>query len=215
MAATTTLSQKGHRVTILEYSPDLNEFEASIGIQANGVCCLRAWGLEDAFNPFVHRDQRWNVWSGPNGEPIGHMAYNEKNYPTIEFGDEDWDLHRKDFQDCLAASATDAGAELIFGAQVGGINVEKCTVLLQNGQSLEADLIIGADGMDSFVRSQISAISHVRLVTMADKQCWRCTVPKGPIRASPNLRWLLNGDHHVWSAPARYVLGWPLIEGRD
>lgn len=216
LGVATALSQKGHHVTVLERHPYLNEFGASIGIQANGVQCIKAWGLERHFEPFISRPMWWEIINGLTGERIGHLPSNKNNYSTVEFGDEAWIINRKDYQDVLAQGATSAGAQIIFGIELVEINVDKCIALSKDGREFRANVIIGADGMASFVRSQIPAVSDIKPVALVEEQCWRCTAPKSLMRQSSRLKHLLEEPHsYAWSVPGRYVLGWPLVENRD
>jgi len=59
-------------------------------------------------------------------------------------------IHRVDYQQILAEQAQKLGADLRFGCGVQSVDcsVERPRVRLDNGDVLEADIIIGADGME-------------------------------------------------------------------
>lgn len=214
LAAATALAQKGHTVTVLEGKPSLNEFGASIGILANGVKPLRAWGLESEFNKVVTKNKFLECRNGLTNDFMGHFPHNESNYGPISYGEEIWNINRKDYQETLAKGAKAAGAKILFNAEVLSVDVEECVVHLKDGRSLKSDVIIGADGMKSAVRHSIPAVADVE-PQAHEEACFRCTVPKEKMRGNPKLEWLLeSGNEMFWSAPGKYVLSWPLPSNR-
>ena len=62
------------------------------------------------------------------------------------------DVHR-----LLHRLATEAGAEIIFGANVASVTPgePKPSITLDSGETYEGDIIIGADGPNSFVREAV------------------------------------------------------------
>ena len=214
LAASTALSQKGHSVTVLESKPALNEFGASIGIYPNGVRLLKAWGLENAFDRVVTRNGLLAIHNGEDNSLLGNLLHNKKNMGEILYGEEIWNIHRKDYQQVLASAAESSGATILFDADVVNVDVEKCIVQLRDGRHLEADVIVGADGMKSAVRRSIPVVAHIEPQALKE-QCFRCTVSKERMRGNPKLEWLLNSGHEMcWTVPGRYVLSWPLPSNR-
>ena len=213
LAAATALAQKEHSVLVLESKPALNEFGASIGILSNGVRCLKAWGLQREFEEVVTKNRYLEI-RDKDGSSIGHIPHNKNDAALIWYGDEIWNINRKDYQQVLAKAAEANGAEIMFDADIESVDVEKCIVRLTDGKQLPADVIVGADGMKSVVRRSIPALSGVELVPLKEA-AFRCTVPKEKMRGTPKIEWLLNsGDEMCWTAPGRYVLAWPLPNNR-
>lgn len=224
LATATALSQKGHNVTVLERHPGLNEFGASIGILSQGVRCLRAWGLTKEFEKVVTKNNFFEIRDGHTDKFLAHLPLDTRNYALEKYGAEYWNINRKDYQDVLAHAAQEAGARIIYGADIHRVDVAKVVIEYVTDQgrgskvSLEADLIIGADGMKSVVRKSIPAISDIEPIASIHEQVWRCTVPKAVMRSqgSEELKGLLtSGNEMAWSSPGRYVLTWPLPENRD
>ncbi|KAF2665973.1 FAD/NAD(P)-binding domain-containing protein [Microthyrium microscopicum] len=207
LAAATTLSQKGHKVTILESKPTLNEFGASIGILPNGVRCLKAWGLESKFGEVITKNGFLEIRDAITNEKLGAIAHNHKNYT--------WNINRADYQRVLAEAAKQSGATLLFDAHCTHIDLERPAVILSDGKILTADLIVGADGMRSAVQKSIPKLSTIDPKPHLE-QCFRCTVPKDRMIGVPTLDWLLhNGNEMCWTSPGKYVLSWPLPENRS
>jgi len=63
-----------------------------------------------------------------------------------KFGGPFWDTHRADLQMALYEKAQELGVEFQFGAKVTAYDFSKPTATLATGETLEGDLIVGADG---------------------------------------------------------------------
>ena len=214
LAAATALVQKGHPVTVLESKSAPNEFGASIGILANGVRPLKAWGLQKDFEKVVSKNGFLDVRNGFTNEMLGHNPHNKNKFGEIHYGEEKWSINRKDFQQVLAGAAEASGAKILFDAETVKVDVDQCTVLLKDGRNLEANVIIGADGMNSAVRQSIPELADVEPIAL-EEACFRCTIPKEKMRGNPKIERLLhNEDEMLWTTPGRYVLSWPLPDHR-
>lgn len=215
LAAATGLAQKGHSVTVLESKPALNEFGASIGLLANGVRPIKSWGLQKEFEKVVTKNGFLDMRNGFTNDMLGHNPHNKNNFGEIQYGEETWNINRKDCQQVLAKAAEASGAKILFDSETLRVDVDRCIVILRDGRELAADMIVGADGMQSAVRKSIPATGHVEPLPL-EEACFRCTIPKFKMRANSKLEWLLeNEDEMIWTAPGRYVLSWPLPVNRD
>ncbi|KAK5171736.1 uncharacterized protein LTR77_003372 [Saxophila tyrrhenica] len=210
LATAVALAQKNHNVTVLESKPALNEFGASIGITANGVRPLKAWGLTSAFSKVVTKNGFLDFRDGLTGELLGHLPHNKNSAAVIGYGEEIWNINRRDLQDVLAAAAEEAGARLVFGKEFERIDLETGSVVLKGGETVEGDVVVGADGIASGVRREIPALKGVEAIPRGSG-CYRCTVPKEKMRGNAKLEWLLeSGDEYGFLGPGRYLLSWPL-----
>ena len=91
---------------------------------------------------------------GWKGNIITSMSTQESslNYPGSTY----WDFHRANLHRCLMERALELGAVLKVNSKVRTVKVaddgETATCILQNGEEHVADLIIGADGINSLLR---------------------------------------------------------------
>lgn len=76
--------------------------------------------------------------------------FNEEMMET--FGAPFWDLHRVDVQRALAKRAEHLGASIRLGARVASVDFSKPSLKLEDGEELQADLIVAADGLWSKCR---------------------------------------------------------------
>lgn len=63
-----------------------------------------------------------------------------------------WSVHRADLQNVLYEAAKKIGIEVRLGCTVVGVDEAGPAVLIQGGERIEADLIVGADGESCYLR---------------------------------------------------------------
>jgi 2-polyprenyl-6-methoxyphenol hydroxylase-like FAD-dependent oxidoreductase len=146
LAAAVALEQKGWRVTVLERDPELRPLGAGLSIWPNGVKALRALGLGRI------ADDRDVPPSGGALRRADGSVLAEFDPAAIEarFEAPLVGVHRRDLQEGLAGAI---GAAPRFDATAE--SVDGSTVLLAGGECLDADLVVGADGLRSAVRESL------------------------------------------------------------
>ena len=100
-----------------------------------------------------------------------------------------WFLHRADLIDILHCGAVDAGVEIRLGQQIA------------DPKTLSADLVIGADGLHSVVRT---ALNGTLAPFFTRQVAWRAVVPHDGTRM---------GEARVHMAPHRHLVSYPLRGG--
>ncbi len=145
LAMATALAQRGWRVTVHERNADLREIGAGISLRENGLQALEALG---AFEQATG-----------DGEAIRHWElYDERNRvlssATMDSNQRFFMVPRQHLHRCLVDAARAAGAEIrtdsvVVGADPGG------TLVLAGGERRDADLVVGADGINSTVRESL------------------------------------------------------------
>lgn len=114
-----------------------------------------------------------------------------------------WDLHRVDLQLALVERAKELGVQLRLGARLSSIDFDKPAIVLENGDQLEADLIVAADGLWSKSREQ-----YLKTLNKSD-----APIPTGDLAYrivlqteevdDPELRsWIQNASVHFWIGEA-------------
>lgn len=206
LGAAIALVLKGHNVTVLEAKPALNEFGASIGINANGTKVLKSYGLEKEFKKVVTVNKHVLIRDGLTNKDLGFTPLNVGKMSEIHYGDEIWNIHRADYQKVLAVAATSRGAKLVFNADVTRVVAGdgRPVVYCDDGTSYVVDLVVGADGQRSNVRQSIPKVADVEVRKLRE-QCWRATVPKDKMRGNSELEWLLECGSESKSSVVRDI----------
>lgn len=139
--------RNGHEVDVYERKPEgvfANEGGAGIQLQSNATRILEAWGID--ISAIANRTDGVMVRRYANGEPLGVF----KSVAGTQMY-----MLRSDFRRAMLTIALDAGVRVHFGMNISGVDESRPALLLQDGLIIEADLVIGADGVRSKVREAL------------------------------------------------------------
>ena len=157
LTAAVALRRVGWRVTVLERAATFGEIGAGITLLSNGLRCLEAIGLGDAVRgsglPKLALGMRT-----PAGRWLSRLDGDSANLEA-QIGTTSIVIHRAELhrilRDALPAAALLAGVETT-GIR-GGANGRPAEVRFRHQDHdvlLDADLVVGADGVHSWVRAQ-------------------------------------------------------------
>lgn len=159
LATAIALRRQDRKIVVLEKSRMLKEVGALLSLQPNATRIVSQWNiasfLEQA-GPVI--DEAFHILD-IHGKPVAKI-------PTKQHqGARRTVFHRQDLHSALndAALSEDLPGEPVeirTGAAASWCDAEKGIVHLNNGQIVEGDLVIGADGIRSALRDSIVA-SHV------------------------------------------------------
>ena len=161
------LAQRGWSVRVHERAPQLRDIGVGTSIWENGHRALEAVGALDEVISYGTRIVR--------AELIDHRmrAVRVQNYNSMD--DRALVVLRVDHHRALVNAARKAGVEIVTGSPAGGAEPDG-TLILENGERLRADLVVGCDGYNSKVRDSLALGDQVGYVTEA--YTGRLTVPR-------------------------------------
>lgn len=151
-SAALALSRLGMDVKVYEQAQTSTEVGAGIGLRPPTVQLFREWNAFDAIAAVSSPSNYFEI-NTADGHPI-----HSEEWPQIN----DWDepnntrlIHRGDFvvalRNVLPANTLVLGHKLTDIVDNGG----DATLTFENGVSVTADLVIGADGIRSLVRAKL------------------------------------------------------------
>jgi salicylate hydroxylase len=168
----------GFEVTLLEQTRELREVGAGVQISSNGTVALRKLGILDEIEKVAVKPISFRVLSFESGEiiadfPLGRPA-------ADRYGETFFQIHRADLLDILAAALPDG--VLRTGCRVAHIEQDSscATAVLENGERVSGDIVIGADGIHSAVRKSLGLSKEA---TFSGKLVWRALVPAARIES--------------------------------
>jgi salicylate hydroxylase len=211
LAAACALRDRGFEVTVHERAPELGEVGAGLQLGPNAVKVLRALGLEEAlrkvaFEPTNIVSLAWDDARLRFREPLKTIAAAKFGAPYLTAHRADLHrLMREKLPDpairldarCTAVSSAEAGAAAAFA----------------DGTAIEADVIVGADGINSAVRENLFGPQPARYT---QQMAWRCMVPidRVPTRVGPGRAVAVGRDEYVgWIGPDGHVICYPIRGG--
>ncbi|KAJ6512654.1 FAD/NAD(P)-binding domain-containing protein [Mycena sanguinolenta] len=189
LSAAISLRRSGHRVQVFEASETKTEIGAGLGVQGNAQRILRQFGFSrDNLKPV-----EWDgtvVFDAKNGIGITRpWQFARPDEPNSAL------CHRADVHDELKRLSLGEGegrpVELHFGSKVVACDPEAGTVTFSNGEIVNADVVIGADGIRSMIRTSI--IGHAVDAPPSGWTAFRCLLDPSNLNELTDLEWFTEG----------------------
>jgi salicylate hydroxylase len=158
LCAAIALRRAGWQVDVFEKSQFKNEIGSAISMPPNATCVLDRWGFDfDKAGPVAN--QKIRLASASELE-----SFYLSEYPDIEkeYGSASWSFHRVDLHRGLRDLATSTEgnqqppATLKLGCDVHSIDCERGMIKLKNGEEIQKDLLVIADGAHVSARDRFS-----------------------------------------------------------
>ncbi|KAH8815290.1 putative salicylate hydroxylase [Xylogone sp. PMI_703] len=201
------------QVTVFERAPEIMTIGAGIHIPPNACRVLTRFGLLDklkeagGYQPVDFTLRRYQ-----NGQVLAEKPL--KDRVKNEYGAEWIAIHRGDYQNVLLKEALAVGAHVITNAEVTGIKTTSDspqTILLKDGRSITADVIIGADGLWSLIREIVLGRPFPPLET--GDLAYRGTFTHDQLKAFKKERidkLLEQSNIQVWLGQGKHAVFYPL-----
>lgn len=195
--------QAGHDARIIEQAREFMEVGAGIQVGPNAVKALRHLGLGDRLAGISSRPRGFVGRSWRSGRELYRHAIDRSFEET--FGAPYFQVHRADLH-CLLREALPP-ASLEMGVRCMGASETRggAAVQLEDGRSLEADVVVGADGIHSCVRAALFGPSDPRFTGV---MCWR-----GQVLTSRLPSHLRAPESWHWLGPGASVVHYPIRNG--
>lgn len=206
LTAASCLLKAGHDVLVLEQAPALAEIGAGIQLSANAMHVLNDLGLGRAIAATAVRPAAYVFRLHDTGEMISRFPLAEEHERLN--GAPYNQLHRADLHNLLAAKAAELKKDVLrLNARLAGFeeSANGVRARLSNGETLDADLLVGADGVKSGVRTQLAGADRP---TYTGDAAWRLTLPAD--RLPPGFMEPVMG---VWMGPGAHVVCYYLRGG--
>jgi 2-polyprenyl-6-methoxyphenol hydroxylase-like FAD-dependent oxidoreductase len=178
-------------VRLYESATAIKPVGAGIVLASNAMQVFQKLGLQDALENAGHKIHQMHLTDEQiNPLSIADLTYFEQKYQVTTLA-----IHRGDLQRILAETL---GLEHIaFGKRLAIIEKKNNVYHLnfEDGTSVEAKIVIGADGIHSKVRTQIFGETQLR---NAQQPCWRGVCDM----VLPQK--YLNKGHETWGRGKRF-----------
>lgn len=206
LVAGLALHQRGYEVDVYEQTADLREVGAGVQVAPNGSRVLCALGLQSAMAAIA---------SIPAGKEVRLFSTGQA-WKLQDLGTESlqrwgapyWMVHRGDFhQVLLSAFRERAPGRLHVGARCTGFTQDEAGVTLHlgNGEQVQGDALIGADGVHSKIRETLFDAARA---TFTGFIAWRGVVPTERLPERMRRAYGTN-----WIGPHGHVVTYPLRRG--
>lgn len=155
LGAAHALSRRGFEVVVFEAAPELKEIGAGVALGANAMKVLRSLDLEDAVRAVGWEREQQVSRHWKTGRVI-RQSTTARADMIARYGAAGCSVHRADLLEVLATRLSRTvdvklGARCVSASSDG----EVASAEFSDGTSIEADVVIGADGIHSAVRRSL------------------------------------------------------------
>lgn len=207
MAVAIALQKQGASVTILEQTRAYGRIGADVNLTPNAVHALDGLGIGDALRRTAARPQfrisrMWDTGAETSRLPMSKAAEEKYGAPQLT-------IHRADLLASLEHALRPGTVRLESKVRTVEETANGAALNLDNGQRVEADVVIGADGIHSVVRNTLFGPDHPKFTGLVS---WRATCPRAAVANLPNL-----DSFTKWWGPAadRQIVTFPLSRGEE
>jgi len=203
LAAAHALQTFGMKAEVFETAPALGEIGAAVNVSPQAVKALQAIGVGDQVGAVGNTSPGIYTRNMQTGE---FLELNDRHKAAARYGAPYYTFHRADLLDALA-SGLDHGA-IHLDHRLTGIAERSDRILLAfaNGTEVEAEIVIGADGVRSVIRQALYGDDNP---TYTGQMVWRALLNGGDVPAE-----VLEPTGHIqWVGPGCHLLAY-YIRGR-
>ena len=195
-------------------------FELGAGLQLgpNAVRLLARLGVDDPLEKAADRASWGEMYDAETGDRLAKMpldAHSMRAYKTPTY-----QLHRADLHKILLAQIQSLlGADVVaYETEMTALDPYAGSILFSNSSAVKADLIVGADGVDSSVRKSLfRKIDDDDSISSALNDCaaaysgylaWRGVVKASLIAKQDRSNYL-----RAWIGEGKHLLAYPIRGG--
>jgi salicylate hydroxylase len=202
LTAANALRRAGIEVSVYEAAGELKEIGAGVALHANAMRVLRFIGVEDAVRKIAGKTDYSVTKDGITGRIISQTS--RAKHAELH-GIAPATVHRADLLDVLAAALPEGIASLSKRCVSVESGESSAVARFADGTEVEADVIIGADGIHSAVRTSLFGPDAPRFT---GKICYRSVIPTANVRASALSD--VAADNGQWLGPHGTIVLYPL-----
>jgi salicylate hydroxylase len=207
LAAAIALRQQGHEVTVFEQAKGFSRVGADINLTPNVVRAIDGLGAgaairERGARPTFRISRDWDTGQETSRLGMGNIAEEQYGAPQVT-------IHRADIINALAENFPLENIQ--FDKRVkaltqtdAGVNVQ-----FEDGSESSFDVVVGADGIHSRVRSALFGDEHPRFTGVVS---FRSVVPTERVKHVPEVEAFTKW----WGPnPQSQIVTFPLNQGRE
>src|SRR5262252_6430094 len=194
LAAAHALKTHGMKAEVFETAPALGEIGAAVNVSPQAVKALQAIGVGDEIAAVGTTSPGIYTRNMQTGE---FLELNDRHKAAARYGAPYYTFHRADLLDALAGGLDRSAIHLahrLTGIEERG---ERIVLAFANGARVEAEIVIGADGVRSVVRRVLYGDDSP---TYTGQMVWRALlngsdVPEEVLEPTGHIQWVGPGCH--------------------
>jgi salicylate hydroxylase len=207
LAATIALRQQGHEVTVFEQAKGFSRVGADINLTPNVVRAIDGLGAGAAIRrtgaqPTFRISRDWDTGQETSRLGMGNVAEEQYGAPQVT-------IHRADILAALAEQFPIGNIQFDKRLKTLTQNDAGVTLQFEDGGEATFDVVVGADGIHSRVRSALFGEEHPRFTGVVS---FRSVVPTERVKHVPEIEAFTKW----WGPnPQSQIVTFPLNQGRE
>ena len=204
LAAANALKMRGIAADVFEAAPELGEIGASVNCSPQAVKALRALGVGAQIDAIGHRSPGPYTRNMISGE---FLEYTNRFELAERYGAPYYCFHRADLIDALADPLDRSHIHLGHRLKSVDVKADHVALHFENGARVNADYVIGADGVKSVLRQSLYGDDNP---TFTGQEVWRALLKAEDVPADV----LEPHGHTQWVGPGRHLIAYYIRQGR-
>jgi salicylate hydroxylase len=200
LAAAHALRTFGIKAEVFETAPALGEIGAAVNVSPQAVKALQAIGLGDKIAAVATASPGIYTRNMQTGE---FLEFNDRRKNAARYGAPYYTFHRADLLNALASGLDQSAIHL--GHRLTGLEEpgDRTVLAFANGARVEAEIVIGADGVRSVVRQALYGGDNP---SYTGQMVWRALLNGGDVAQD-----VLEPTGHIqWVGPGCHLLAYYL-----
>lgn len=205
LAAAAFLGRAGLPSTVYEQADELREVGAGLVVAPNAARLLRRLGVfADFLERGVQLDVGWEFRRWQDGTVLS--AENLASSCERLYGEHTYTAHRADVLDVIRLAVPEGTIRLGKRCAQLVTSKDRPTMLFSDGEAVEADIVIGADGVHSVVRDSLGGSSPPVFSGLC---AFRALVPADQAPSFARRR-----AQTLWIGPGHHLVHYPISAGQ-
>jgi len=202
LAAALALRQRGFEVTVYEQSPELGEIGAGVGLAPNAVKAIRSLELEKELLAIGWTAEYQVMQNGLDGRTMSRQPVAAS---ATKFGAPHLSVHRAELLDIFVRALPEACIRT--AARCVSVTADRngAVARFADGATVESDIVVGADGIHSAVRTSLFGPEAPRFTGCV---CYRALVPAADVPPGISMK-----DAVLWMGPHGHIVHYPVKRG--
>ncbi len=204
LAAANALKTFGIAAEVFEQAPQLGEIGAAVNASPQAVKALQAIGVGDKIAAVGHRSPGIYTRNMQTGE---FLEFTDRFELAKRYGAPYYSFHRADLLDALASGLDRRAIHLGHRLAAVAEGSERIGLVFDNGARVEAEYVIGADGVRSVLRQALYGDDNP---SYTGQMVWRALLETA--RVPPEV--LEPKGHTQWVGPGCHFLAYQIRGGK-
>ena len=202
LTAALALHRRGIESIVCEQAPALSEIGAGLNLSPNAMKAFRALGIEKEAMAIGHQADFQVIRSWRSGHVISRQP---RKGLQEQFGGAYLTVHRADLLDVLARAVPEKFVRLDKRCVAVESGARAAVARFADGSEVEADFVVGADGLHSAVRTSLFGPDAPRFTGCI---CYRGMVPLASLPPG-----LVTSDGNMWMGEHGHVVHYVVRRG--